>query len=111
MVPDAPIVSVAERIAATEEWLKKTPANRFFIQLLNLEAPATAEVEAFLQTHAGKLDSGQLRVYRSKLSGKDRIGVIYGEYSSRDEAITALAQLPPEIRATQLYVRSISKLR
>lgn len=111
MAPALPAMPIAERIAATEQWLKKTPGNRYFIQLLNLEAPATAEVEAFLETHAGKLDAGQLRVYRSQLSGRDRVGVIYGEYSSRDEAARAMSQLPPEIRATQPYVRSISKLR
>ncbi len=109
--PDGLGPLTAERLAASEDWLKKTPGNRYFIQLMNVEAGAATEVEAFLSTHAGALDVQQLRVYRSRLSGRDRIGVIYGEFTTREQATSAISQLPAAVRATYPYVRSVYKLR
>ena len=100
-----------ERLAASEEWLKKSPGNRYFIQLLNVDSQAVAEVEGFLSIHAERLDGTQLRVYRSRLSGRDRIGVIYGDFASREQAVAAIGGLPEAIRAGQPYVRSVAKLR
>lgn len=100
-----------ERLAASDEWLKKSPGNRYFIQLLNVDAQAVAEVEGFLSIHAERLESSQLRVYRSRLSGRDRIGIIYGDFASREQAVAAIGGLPEAIRAGQPYVRSVAKLR
>ena len=100
-----------ERLAASEIWIKKTPGSRYFIQLLNVEASAAQAVESFLATHAGMLDAQQLRVYRSNLSGKDRIGVIFGEFPTRQQAIAAITQLPAEVRVPEPHVRSVARLR
>jgi type II secretory pathway predicted ATPase ExeA len=100
-----------ERLAASEAWIRQTPGNRYFIQLLSVEASVAREVEAFLATHGNSLDVQQLRVYRSKLSGQDRIGVIYGDYPTREQATAAVNTLPAALRATQPYVRTVSKLR
>ncbi len=78
---------------------------------MNVEAGAATEVESFLSTHAGALDVQQLRVYRSRLSGRDRLGVIYGEFTTREQATSAISQLPAAVRATFPYVRSVYKLR
>ena len=109
--PDGLGPLTSERLAASEEWLKRTPGNRYFIQLMNVDAGAATEIEAFLSTHAGALDAQQLRVYRSRLSGRDRIGVIYGEFTTREQASAAISHLPATVRATYPYVRSVYKLR
>ncbi|HRI91302.1 MAG TPA: hypothetical protein PLS93_06585 [Accumulibacter sp.] len=57
------------------------------------------------------LDLRQLRIYRSNLSGKDRLGVIYGDYPSRELANAALAKLAEVSPASKPYVRSVSRLR
>ena len=67
---------LSERLAATDEWLKKTPNSRFFIQLLSTDASNQRDVDFFLATCCQHLDPEQLRVYRSTLSGRDRLGVI-----------------------------------
>lgn len=100
-----------ERLATSQEWLSRTPGSRYFIQLLNVEAASAAEVESFLATQTAPLDAGQLRVYRSKLSGQDRIGVIYGEFATREQALAALSGLPGPLQSTQPYVRAVAKLR
>ncbi|MBK9446076.1 MAG: AAA family ATPase [Betaproteobacteria bacterium] len=101
----------AERLQASEVWLRKTPGHHYFIQLLNIEASAAHEVEAFLATHSNSLDSQQLRVYRSSLSGQDRIGVIYGDFATRNEAIEAIGTLPAALRMTQPHPRAVARLR
>ena len=87
---EAPPPSLAERIAATDSWLKKTPNQHYFIQLLSTDASSQREVELFVENSTRLLDQEQLRVYRSSLSGHDRLGVIYGDYPSREAANVAL---------------------
>ena len=99
------------RLAASADWLRDAPSYRYFIQLISVDAAHARDVEAFLSGLAGQLDSAQLRAYRSSLSGQDRIGVIYGEYRTREAAIAAIAGLPPDIRLLQPHPRTVSKLR
>jgi septal ring-binding cell division protein DamX len=101
----------ATLLLQSQQWLHDVPDSHFFIQLLNTEAGNSAPIESFLEGPARLLDPAQLRVYRSSLSGKDRLGVIYGEFRSRKEATAAIASLPPEIRGMQLHVRQVSRLK
>jgi septal ring-binding cell division protein DamX len=79
--------------------------------LLNVDGNRAREVESFIAAHADSLDANQLRVYRSSLSGRDRIGVIYGDFATREQASTAIASLPAALRTTEPYPRSVAKLR
>ena len=103
--------TIAERIAATEEWLKKTPDTHFFIQLLSTDVNSYRDVEIFLESKAKTLDLQQIHIYRSKLSGRDRIGVIYGDYPSQEAASAELARLVRISPMSGPYVRSVRKLR
>ena len=100
---------LAERLAASEDWLKTAPDTHYFIQLFNADASRTREVTSFLKTNA--LDARELRVYRSELSGRDRLGVIYGDYPSADAATADLARVAKISRIGKPYIRSVSKLR
>ena len=53
----------------------------------------------------------QIRVYRSKLSGRDRLGVIYGDFPTRELALAELAKLAPTGAGSNPYIRTVSKLR
>ncbi|WP_291989216.1 AAA family ATPase [Candidatus Accumulibacter sp. ACC007] len=106
-----PPLTLAERSAASKAWLAKTPDSHFFIQLLVVDASSEKEVLDFIDKNATTLDLRQLRIYRSNLSGKDRLGVIYGDYPSRELANAALAKLAEVSPASKPYVRSVSRLR
>ncbi|MBN9422965.1 MAG: ATPase [Candidatus Accumulibacter sp. 66-26] len=105
------MLTLDERIAATGEWIRASPETRHFIQLLAIDASARQEVERFIEALPDALDRQVVRVYRSNLSGRDRIGVIYGEYASREAAEQAMRKLPDEVRASHPYARSVAKLR
>lgn len=104
-------LTLAERIAATEQWLERTPDTHYFIQLLSTDANNLSDVQQFVDKLSARVDPHQIRVYRSKLSGRDRLGVIYGEYSTREAANSDLARLSGINPAGNPYIRTINKLK
>ena len=100
---------LGERLAASEDWIKTVPDTHYFIQLFSADASKAREVANFLKTNA--LDANALRVYRSGLSGRDRFGVIYGDYPSLEAANADLTRVVKTSRVSGPYVRSVSKLR
>ena len=102
--------TLAERIAASEDWLRSTPGGHYVVQLLNVDSERQDEVVDFLATRTPALDAQRLHVYRSNLSGRDRIGVVYGDYASRKEADADRRRLA-RICGGAPYVRPLSKLR
>ncbi len=100
-----------EHFSQFEAWQPGTTRERYFIQLLATDAGSTAEIENFL-IRAGKLlNPEELRAYRSSLSGRDRVGVIYGDYPNREAATTAMRALPEAIRQAHPYPRQVAKLQ
>ena len=103
--------TLADRIAATDEWLSSTPATHYFIQLLSTDGNNERGVEIFLENVSKSLDPTQIRVYQSKLSGRERLGVIYGDFPTREIALAELAKLAPAGAGSNPYIRTVSKLR
>ena len=103
--------SLAEQVTATSEWIKTTPDDHYFIQLLSTDGNNDVAVRQFTEGIAGKLDARHLRVYRSNLSGRDRLGVIYGDFATWDEARAELAKLAATIPERKPYIRAVSKLK
>ena len=108
--PESP-PGLAERFAATDEWLKATPDSHYFIQLLRIDGNRQRDFEYFLETGVKGLDTTQLRVYRSSLSGRDRLGVIYGDFATQEAAQNELARLTNDNLIKGAYVRSVGKLK
>jgi type II secretory pathway predicted ATPase ExeA len=102
---------LGERIAATDEWLKNTPDTHYFIQFLSTDASNLSDVQLLVDELAARLDPRQIRVYRSRLSGSDRLGVIFGDFANRAEAEARLAQLSRVTPAGTPYVRAVGKLK
>jgi len=99
-----------QHLAQYDDWIAHVPRNHYFIQLLAADATQTGRIEGFLARATEVLDPVQLRTYRSALSGRDRVGVIYGDFESREEAAAAMLALPETIKAAQPFPRQVSKL-
>jgi len=97
-------------MTAYEEWIDQAPRNHYFIQLLATDAGNTGEIEGFLARATNVLDPEGVRAYRSSLSGRDRVGVIFGDFTSREEAVVAMQTLPESIKAAQPFPRQVSRL-
>ena len=94
-----------------DTWIVNAPRTHYFIQLHATDAVRTGEIEGVIAQAATVLDPSQLRVYRSSRSGRDRVGVVYGDFPSREAAAAAMQSLPESIRAIQPFPRQVSKLR
>jgi septal ring-binding cell division protein DamX len=68
-------------------------------------------VESFVARATRLADATQVHVYSAELGGVMRVGVIYGDYPSRQAALAALAQLPESLKAYGPYARPIRHLR
>ncbi len=100
-----------QHLAQYDQWIIDAPDTHYFIQLLATDATNTGQIEGFLARINEILDPSQVRAYRSSLSGRDRVGVIFGDYANREEAIEAMQALPESIKAVQPFPRQVSKLR
>ncbi|MDR2837399.1 MAG: AAA family ATPase [Azonexus sp.] len=92
------------------EWIESAPRRHYFIQLLATDATNTGQIEGFIARAAEALDPDAIRAYRSSLSGRDRVGVIYGEFPDRETAAAAMLALPESIKAAQPFPRQVSRL-
>ena len=92
------------------QWIEDAPRTSYFIQLLATDATHTGEIEGFLARATEQLDPAALRAYRSSLSGRDRVGVIYGDFPTREAAAAAMLSLPESIKAAQPFPRQVSRL-
>ena len=101
----------AARLADFQNWIGRADPSHFTLQLLVTDAGSAADVERLLGRLPAQLADGELRVYRSGPPGRERLGVIYGDYPDRQAAGAALARLPGSIRASGPYPRPIAQLR
>jgi MSHA biogenesis protein MshM len=109
--PTVSPTTLSERLAASEEWLKNTPDSHYFIQLFTTDVNNPQTLELFLARVAKTLDAQQLRVYRSSLSGRDRYGVIYGDYATLEIANAELKKINENRSINGAYIRNVRKLR
>ena len=79
--------------------------------MLATDAQQTGQIEGFLARATQALDPALIRVYRSALSGRDRIGIIYGEFPTREAAVSAMLAMPESIKAAQPFPRQVVRLR
>jgi len=93
-----------------EAWIASAPRRHYFIQLLSTDAGNTGQIEGFLARASEALNPGELRAYRSSLSGRDRVGVIYGDFPDREAATAAMQALPESIQAAHPFPRQVSRL-
>ena len=104
-------VQTRSRYEAGQLWLKTVPNERWFIQLLGSDIGQAAAIENFVSRSVEQLGAEQLRVYVTNFRGVERVGVIYGEYPSRESALRAIQQLPAAVRALSPFPRLVKHLR
>ena len=99
------------RFEATQLWLKSTADHRWFIQLLGSDLGQSQAIENFVVRSIELLGADQVRVYVANSRGVQRVGVIYGEYPSREAALNSIKQLPLAIRGLSPFPRMVKHLR
>ena len=103
---------LAERIAAGRAALERAPDESYSIELFTTDNSDPARMERFLLRARDFVPLEELFVIPIEDAGQYRLRVVYGEFSSRDEAAAAGKRLPPKYReAFRTELRSFGELR
>jgi MSHA biogenesis protein MshM len=103
---------LAERIAAAREVLERAPDEGYSIELFITDNSDPARMERFLLRAREYVPLRELFVIPMENASQYRLRVVYGEFSSRDEAAAAKKRLPPRYQqAFRTSLRSFAELR
>jgi DamX protein len=101
-----PIV-VGSKEVKRESWLLKQKPSSYTLQLVGLRDEAG--VRRFIQRHP--LPGGEIAYFRTDRQGKPWYSVLYGIFSDRDTAVAERAKLPPGLRRTDVWPRSLESVQ
>ncbi|HEX6268517.1 MAG TPA: AAA family ATPase [Burkholderiales bacterium] len=87
---------LAERIAATRELLQSSPDEHYALELFVTENTDPARMERFLLRAREMVPLEELFVIPMAAGKAYRLRVVFGDFSSRDEALAAEKRLPPK---------------
>ena len=100
------------RFAATQEWLKRAPGDRYSIQLFTASARDLRVAEDMLaRAAASNLELSDFYVYGVKFDDQQHYRLAYGLYPTFADANKGIRGLPPDYRQFSPYLRSVSRMR
>jgi type II secretory pathway predicted ATPase ExeA/septal ring-binding cell division protein DamX len=102
---------VRARFAATQEWLKAAPGQRYSIQLVTVSANQLAQMEAFLLKATKVIRPEELLVYGVKIDGEQHYRAAYGSYATAADALVAISELPEWVKQQRPYYRTVERMR
>ena len=101
-----------ERFAATQEWLKSAPGDRYSIQLLTAGTRDLRRLEELLARAPGRnLELSDFYVYGVKIDEQQYYRLAYGLYPTIADANQGIHALPPVYRQFAPYQRSVERMR
>jgi len=112
--PPLPIVlgpAAAALQSDTPRWVSAAPSENWFIQLRTVDGARAEDIDAFIESLPGSVERDELRIYVRDLGWGARVGIIYGDYPTRDAALDALGRLPAALRQDGAYPRQVKGLR
>jgi septal ring-binding cell division protein DamX len=95
----------------TETWLKTVPKTRWVIQLVRSNVQHAEDFEAAADSASKALERDKLNAYSAPLTGTMRLGLLWGDFDSRQAALKAIANLPAPIAAWKPTARSVATIR
>ena len=111
-VPSPTHNPLQQRLDATQTWLADEDGAHFTIQLMLLTDTGT---EPQLGSVLSKLDREfgltQIYVYPTHITADHQFGITFGNFSSREQALAALAKLPAGYLSNRPALRTIKGIR
>jgi len=100
------------RFAATQEWLKSAPGDRYSIQLFTAGARDLHTIEELLASAAAaKLDLSDFYIYGVRIDNQQHYRLAYGLYPTFTAADQGIKNLPPAYRQFGPFLRSVQRMR
>ncbi|MBV8032260.1 MAG: AAA family ATPase [Betaproteobacteria bacterium] len=103
---------LAGRLAASRDFLARTPGDRYALELFWTDNVDPGRMERFLRRASDLVPIESVYVVPASNAGSTRLHVLYGEFASREEAMEAAKRLPPRYQqAFRAAPRSVAELR
>jgi septal ring-binding cell division protein DamX len=102
---------VAARLAAGRELLAEGSGARYAVQLMVTDARERDYLESWLAEAGRAVEPKKLYVVPSAGADGPRLGVLFGAFAERGQALDAMGTLPASLRQFRPYVRSIDAVR
>lgn len=100
-------------LARSEEnlinWLLDAEPNAGTIQILLVKGGEDTEIESYLRDLSSQLDHEQIMVYRGLYNNQPHFGVLYQQFSNRQQAYRAKSALPSYIQALGPFITRTAK--
>ena len=103
--------AVAARLAAGKQLLEGSATGGYGVQLMVTDAREKAYLESYLAEAARSLKPETLYLFPAGSRESPRIGVLYGAFPERAEALAALDAMPAALKQFRPYVRPLDGLR
>ena len=97
---------VSQRLAATSIWLITQPATTATIQIFGAEN--ATQLKAQLKSLSKVVASNDLYVYRTMVNKQPYLTVVYGHFTTNNEAAQALHSLPNDVKKYHPHLRTIA---
>jgi septal ring-binding cell division protein DamX len=97
------------RLAATQDWLAQVGKNPYSIQLLG--ADNSDQLKNHLNVIRKYIEINDIYVYRTIAKQKPSLTVLYGSFSNRSAALSALEKLPASLKAYNPLLRTLQGVR
>lgn len=97
--------NLEQRLQATQAWLASQPASAVSIQLMG--SGQQDQLRQTLKNLGTILEMDNLYVFRTRSNGNPSMTVLYGTFTSREEANKALQMLPKSLRVNQPQLRTV----
>lgn len=95
---------VAATKAAGGTWYAGQPTSNYVVQILGTSSEATAQ-------NFVKEQGGEYRYFKKVLNGKPLYVITYGNFSSRDAAVSAIKALPAKVQAGKPWPRTVASVQ
>ncbi|MBL8377163.1 MAG: AAA family ATPase [Burkholderiales bacterium] len=100
------------RFTATVAWLKEAPADAYALQLMAIDPGRTRELDDWLRRVPAGLPRERVFVFGARSqSDEERLHVVLGTFTSREEALAAAKSLPPQLAGNKPQLRSLANIR
>ncbi|BCM23834.1 AAA family ATPase [Methyloradius palustris] len=93
------------RLAATLDWLKQQPESTVSIQIMG--GTSDEQLRTHLQSLSAQLELDNIYVFRTKVSNRPFLTVLYGSYPNREEAQRAIQKLPLTLKINHPQLRTV----
>jgi type II secretory pathway predicted ATPase ExeA len=96
---------LASRLAATLDWLKQQPESTVSIQIMG--GTSDEQLRRHLQSLSTQLELDNIYVFRTKVSNRPFLTVLYGSYQNREDAQHAIQKLPLALKINHPQLRTV----